>query len=106
MKYIAVVTTVATREQAQSLARTLVERRLAACAQISEIESYYHWGGAIQHEPEFRVLFKTTDHRYAEIERAIKEMHAYELPAIHAFAMDPIDERYGAWIRAELNACA
>lgn len=106
MKYLAVVTTVATREQAQSLARTLVERRLAACAQISEIESYYHWDGAVQHEAEFRVLFKTTDQRYAEIERAIQELHAYELPAIHAFAMDPIDEAYGAWIRAEINACA
>ena len=106
MKYLAVITTVATREQAQDLARTLVERRLAACAQISEIESYYHWDGAVQHESEFRVLFKTTDQRYAEIERAIQELHAYELPAIHAFAMDPIDEAYGAWIRAEVNACA
>jgi periplasmic divalent cation tolerance protein len=106
MKYLAVVTTVATREQAQTLAHTLVERRLAACAQISEIESYYHWDGAVQHEAEFRVLFKTTDQHYAEIERAIKELHPYELPAIHAFAMDPIDEPYGAWIRAEVNACA
>jgi periplasmic divalent cation tolerance protein len=106
MKYLAVFTTVETREQAQTLAHTLVERRLAACAQISEIESYYHWDGAVQHEAEFRVLFKTTDQRYADVVHAIKELHPYELPAIHAFAMDPIDEPYGAWIKNEINACA
>lgn len=103
MKHIAVVTTVASRAQAQSMARALVERKLVACAQISEIESYYHWHGALQHEPEFRILCKTTAERYAEVERAIKELHAYELPAIHAYAMDPIYGPYAAWIEDELE---
>lgn len=106
MKFLAVVTTVATREQAQTMARALIERRLAACAQISEIESFYRWDGAVQNEAEFRVLFKTTDQHYADIERAIKDRHPYELPAIHAFAMDPIDGTYGAWIKNEISACA
>jgi periplasmic divalent cation tolerance protein len=100
MKYLAVVTTVATREQAQTMARALVERRLAACAQISEIESFYRWDGAVQHEAEFRVLFKTTDVRYQACERAIKSLHPYELPAIHAFSMDPVFEPYALWIGA------
>ena len=51
MKPIAVVTTVANREDAHRLARTLVERKLAACAQISEIESIHHWKGAVQQKP-------------------------------------------------------
>ena len=59
MKPIAVVTTVANREDAHRLPRTLVERKLAACAQISEIESIYHWKGEVQQERELRVLFKT-----------------------------------------------
>ena len=48
MKPIAVVTTVASREEAHQLARALVERKLAACAQISAIESVYTWKGEIQ----------------------------------------------------------
>ena len=47
MKPIAVVTTVANREDAHRLARILVERKLAALAQISEIESIYHWQGDV-----------------------------------------------------------
>ncbi len=96
MKPIAVVTTVANREEARRLALALVERRLAACAQISEIESVYAWKGTIQQEPEFRILFKTTNDRYAAIERAIRELHAYELPAIHAFAFEHVDPAYAA----------
>lgn len=103
MKHIAVVTTVASHAEAQSMARALVEHKLVACAQISEIESYYHWQGALQHEPEFRILFKTTAERYAEVERAIRKLHGYELPAIHAYSMAPIYEPYAAWIEGELE---
>ena len=98
MNSIAVVTTVASREEAQRMARTLVERRLAACAQISAIESVYGWKGAIQQEPEFRVLFKTTSERYDAVERAIRELHSYELPAIHAFAFEHVYPAYAEWI--------
>ena len=55
-----VLTTVATRADADALARAMVEQRLAACGQISAIDSVYRWQGAVQSEGEFRVLFKTT----------------------------------------------
>ena len=97
-KPIAVVTTVASRDEARKLALALVDRKLAACAQISAIESIYPWKGVIQEEPEFRLLLKTTEARYAAIEAAIRELHPYELPAIHAFAFAHVDAAYAAWI--------
>ena len=102
MKPIAVVTTVANREDAHRLARTLVERKLAACAQISEIESIYHWQGEVQQAGELRVLFKTTDERYALVESTIRELHPYELPAIHAFAFEHV---YPAYARVDRGEC-
>jgi periplasmic divalent cation tolerance protein len=98
MKAIAVVTTLGTRADAERLARTLVERKLAACAQISEIFSVYRWKEAVQQEPEFRLLLKTTDALYPAIERAIRELHPYELPAIHAFALEHVFPAYATWI--------
>jgi periplasmic divalent cation tolerance protein len=98
MKPIAVVTTIGSLEEAQSMARALVERRLAACAQISEIESYYTWNDAVQNEKEYRVLFKTTGERYQAIEAAIRELHSYELPAIHALPFEHVYAPYGEWI--------
>jgi periplasmic divalent cation tolerance protein len=98
MEYIAVVTTIGTLAEAQAIARTLLESKLAACAQISEIESFYHWNDALQNEKEFRVLLKTTSERYPAIELAIKALHSYELPAIHAFALAHVYAPYAAWI--------
>ncbi len=100
MKYIAVVTTTDSLAEAQSMARALVERKLAACVQISEIESFYTWNDAVQNDREFRVLFKTTSERYQQVEDAIKELHSYELPAIHAFAFEHVYAPYAAWIES------
>jgi len=49
MKPIAVVTTMASKKEARAMAQALVEAKLAACAQISRIESVYAWKGAIEH---------------------------------------------------------
>jgi len=85
------------------MARAIVERHLAACAQISEIESFYPWDGAIQHDTEFRILFKTTADGREALEAAIRELHRYELPAIHAMAFEHVDPRYEAWIAEQVT---
>jgi periplasmic divalent cation tolerance protein len=95
---IAVVTTTGSLAEAQAIARSLIDRRLAACAQIEPIESYYTWKGALQHDHEYRVLLKTVAARYDEVAAAIRALHGYELPAIHAVALGPIDPAYAQWI--------
>lgn len=100
MKLLAVYTTVASAQEAQSLAHALVERRLAACAQISQIESVYTWQGAVQQSPEFRILFKTTASQYPAVEAAIRELHSYDLPAIYAVAFEQACEPFAAWVQS------
>jgi periplasmic divalent cation tolerance protein len=95
-----VVTTVGTVEQARTLAQTMVERRLAACAQITAIESFYRWQGQVEHEPEYRVLFKTRAELYASLETAIRDQHPYELPAIHALPTAQAYGPYAEWVAA------
>ncbi len=97
--YLAVITTTGSRLQAQQIARSLVDRHLIACAQISEIESFYPWDGKTHQEPEFRLVCKTLRDNYAIVEAAIREIHSYELPGIYAVAVEAIYEPYGAWIR-------
>lgn len=101
MQHIAVMTTVGNRDEATRMARALVERKLAACAHIAEIDSVYTWKGAVQADKEYRLLFKTTSDRYDAVAGAIRQMHSYELPAIWAVAFDRVEEAYGAWIEAE-----
>ena len=93
-------TTVGDAETARRIAREIVERRLAACAQLSSIESFYVWDGALQQSPEVRIVFKTTDEAWPALERAIVELHPYELPALHAVDVAAIHAPYEAWIAA------
>lgn len=98
MNLIAVYTTVSSQEEARLIAKTLVEGKLVACAHISAIESFYTWDGAVQECQEFRLALKTTAARYKAVEAAILDLHSYELPDVHAVALEQVSEPYAAWV--------
>ena len=98
MATIAVLTTIDSLGQARAIANILVERKLAACVQISPIESVYAWEGSVQMEDEYRVFAKTTHERYTDVEAAIRELHSYDLPAIYAISLSPVFEPYADWV--------
>lgn len=98
MKLLAVYTTTATEDEAQRIARHLVEQRLAACVQLEAIRSVYVWDGALQQGPEVRLMAKTTEAQYPAVEAAIRALHSYELPAIHAVVLDRVFEPYADWV--------
>ncbi len=98
MSTIAIMTTTDSLDEARSIAAALVERKLAACVQISSIQSYYLWQGSVQNDDEFRVLVKTTDERYPDVEAAILELHSYDLPAIVAFDFTQGFGPYAEWV--------
>jgi periplasmic divalent cation tolerance protein len=104
VKHISVITTVGTLADARSLARSLVESRLAACAHIAQVESLYHWQGALQNDTEFKITFKTRAEHYARLEAAIRSRHPYELPDIHALALDQVYAPYAGWLEESTEA--
>lgn len=98
---LAVFTTVGSLDDARAMARALVGQRLAACAQISRIESVYRWDGALQQDEEYRLLLKTTAAHWPALEAAIRALHRYTLPAIHAVALDRVHAPYARWVAEE-----
>jgi periplasmic divalent cation tolerance protein len=100
MSSIAIMTTTDSLDEARVIAAALVERKLAACAQISSIESYYTWDGEVRNDDEFRLLIKTTAACYADVEAAILELHSYDLPAVVAFDITRAYGPYADWIAA------
>ena len=98
MKLLAVMTTVPTEALAREMARVCVARRLAACVQLSRIESIYRWEGDVQQEAEFRLMFKTTQACYDRLEAALRELHPYALPAIYALDVAKAEPAYAHWV--------
>jgi len=98
MKMIVVLTTIDSEDSAETIAGTLVDRRLAACVQISKIDSVYSWKGEVQKDAEWRLLVKTVEDRYKDVETTIRETHTYELPAIIAVPVERAYEPFAAWV--------
>src|SRR3954452_6835684 len=102
MSTLLVLTNLPDRAAAERLADQLLERRLAACVNIlAPCRSVYRWKGAVQHDEEHPLLVKTTSERYADLERAIRGAHPYELPEIVAVPIERGLPEYLQWVSAE-----
>ena len=76
-----VLTTAASPEDAQRLAHSMVDARLAACVQLlPQMTSVYRWQGKVEQASEVLMLFKTTRQRLPQLEAKLHELHPYELP--------------------------
>ena len=101
---IVVLTNLPDRDTAQTLARRLVEGRLAACVNIgASVESIYHWHGQIETGNEVPIAIKTRRVLYSEVEAAIRQIHPYELPEVVALPISDGSAAYLDWIRAETH---
>jgi len=90
-----------TRAAAEAAARTMVEQRLAACANIlAEGQSIYRWADAIESAGEVPVLFKTAPARRDALMAALERDHDYDLPAILSWAA-AATPAYAAWVARE-----
>lgn len=99
---LVVCTTVPDEPTARRMAAALVERRLAACVQVSgPIESVYRWRGAVETAAEWLCVAKTTADRWEEIECAIVELHPYDTPEIVATPLTHAADAYARWLRDE-----
>lgn len=98
MKIIDVFTTVGNEIEANIIAKKVVDLNLAACAQVSQVNSFYHWNGKVQNKIEFKILFKTIPINYKSIESLILSIHSYELPSIYSVQTDEILQPYQDWI--------
>jgi periplasmic divalent cation tolerance protein len=101
---IIVLTTAADAEEGRALARSLVERSLAACVQIlPPMTSVYKWDEKIQEETEYLLLIKTSSSNWDNVRSFISENHSYTIPEIVAINAAEVSEPYLEWLRGVLN---
>ncbi|MBW2269865.1 MAG: divalent-cation tolerance protein CutA [Deltaproteobacteria bacterium] len=87
---------------AESLARALVDERLAACVNVVPgVRSYYRWEGAIQEDAELLLLAKTRADLVEALAARVKELHPYELPEVLGLVAPGGSPAYLDWIRTE-----
>lgn len=99
-----VFTTTPNIKEAESLARQIVEAKLAACVQVlPQMKSFYFWENEIQAESEHLLLIKTLEEKYGELEKFIKANHSYDVPEIVAISSEKVSGDYFDWMNNYLK---
>ncbi|MCU0632584.1 MAG: divalent-cation tolerance protein CutA [Methanolinea sp.] len=98
---VRVILTTARREEGTEIARNLVEKRLAACVNITDVMSYYKWDGRFCQDSEVLLLIKTTRERVDEALAAIRGVHSYDLPEMIVLPVVSGYPPYLSWVEEE-----
>lgn len=95
-----VMTTLPDQDAARSLARRLLEEKLAACINVMPtMTSVYEWKGQVCEDSECLLLIKTTQACYRRLEASLQAQHPYELPEIIATDITHGLPAYLGWIK-------
>jgi len=104
MEYVIVFVTTTDAAEAETIGRSLVEKRLAACCSIvPSVKSIFRWKGDLSEENESQLLIKTRSVRLQELIRHVNEMHSYDTPEIIALPVLAGSETYLQWIKDETS---
>jgi periplasmic divalent cation tolerance protein len=93
----------ASEEESDTIAKTLVEERLAACVNITTVRSHYRWEGEICEDTEALLIIKTERSRVDRIIKRITDVHSYEVPEIIALPVLAGSEKYLEWVEESVR---
>jgi periplasmic divalent cation tolerance protein len=87
-------------EEAELIAKSLVESKLAACVNIiRSIRSIYSWQGKIEDDTEVLMIVKTRKELFEPLSSRVKELHSYDVPEVIALPIIEGSEDYLTWLR-------
>jgi len=99
MRYRIVLVTCASIAEARKIARMVVEKNLAACANsLAGVESIYRWKGKVERAREVLMILKTSAARLPELEREVKRLHSYDVPEFIVLPIAAGSKEYLRWI--------
>jgi periplasmic divalent cation tolerance protein len=92
-------------ENAQTLAKVLLESKLIACANIlPKMQAMYWWEGKIEGNEETVLILKTTTEKIAEVSTKLKSIHPYQTPCIAEIKLDSLNDEYALWLKSSLQS--
>ena len=104
-KFQIVLVTCGSMAEARKIAKTVVEKRLAACVNIlgGTVESVYQWKGKVEKAKERLLLIKTSPKLVEKLDQEVLRLHSYETPEFLAIPIAGGSEKYLAWLKNNLS---
>jgi periplasmic divalent cation tolerance protein len=103
-KPIIIFTTVPSQADAVRVSEDLLSKHLVACVTAFPVTSRYVWNGKLEESSEIKLMLKTTQDMYGDVERALVSAHTFDVPEILAVNVDSGLGDYLGWMRTAINA--
>ena len=104
MTHCVVITTIHHRDQAEKIARALLDDRIVACVNVlGPCTSLYTWQGNVEQATEYVLLMKTTAAWEASVISRVPELHPYEVQAVIVLPIHAGSTAYLSWISAAVR---
>jgi len=101
---IVIFVTVGNSKDAALLAKSLVEKRLAACVNLLPgVASWYWWEGKVTEDQEVLLMMKTSRDHFPALEKEILRVHSYAVPEVIALPIVEGSKNYLNWIEESLK---
>ena len=94
-----VLVTASSSEEAKAIATSLIEAKLAACVNITSVDSFYTWEGKINSDPEWQLIIKTDLDKFEQLSAKVQELHSYRVPEIIALPIVAGSPAYLDWLK-------
>ena len=99
--FVSIYITVGMEKEAKNIAKTLLRKKLIACANLFPVTSLFHWENKLQEEDEIAMVMKTRTELVDKTIEEIKRLHTYEIPCIVVWQIYKGNEDYLSWIENE-----
>ena len=104
-RFVLILSTAGSDAQAESIARALIDRNLAACVNIvGQTCSVYRWENKVVREEEKLLVIKSAERLFSEVRSTIRELHSYDVPEILALPIQDGDGDYLKWLGESLKS--
>ncbi len=87
------------KKEATRISQCLLEKKLIACANLFPITSLYIWEGKQTSSKEIVIIAKTTEKRFAAIEKEATALHSYHCPCITSWKIEKVNIAYEQWVK-------
>src|SRR5690349_6908921 len=102
---IVILSTCSTEEEAERLARGLLDARLAACVNVvPRVRSFYRWKGQVEDAAECLLVIKSSRPMFDALRSALVEAHSYEVPEVVALPILDGAPEYLQWLHDSMGS--
>lgn len=93
----------APKDEKDKIAKTLLEKKLIACAKFIPVESAYWWQGKIEQDNEVVIVMESFEDLYEQIELEVSKIHSYETFVLQMVSVTKINNDALKWMKSVIK---